>query len=634
MDDDRRRDPDPVPVDPVPAAPVPAASLPVPVVPAQRRQRRRISVVWALVANFGGLLVVAMLAIFGLAFWSASENTIVLLRDRSEQTVQSLQRRMRDHLDEPGMQLRLMAEAISSGKISPDNERELEAYLTGGIAGMPQLRGLTYIGRELRVWSAQRIRGEISFVRSNLDGDPLLIAWVRETSASRTPGWIPPLYRPIIGQTVIGRAQPVIRNGQVIGVLVAVIGIEELSAYVARLGNEVQATAFILYGRDHVLAHSNLMVSGAKPTAKEPLQALAGFSDRILASLWDEKRMRGRLFVTRPPIENHTLDIGGTIHLVFFTALTDYSDRPLLVGAYVQASDFSDIANRLIMALIAGAAAIVAAIVLAVLLGRRLARPVRRFSAAAVLIGDLRVAEVQPLPKSRIREIDEQARAFNSMVQALRWFEAYVPRALARHLLKSGNTRAIESEQRNLTVMFTDIVGYSTWSQGQSAAAVAEYLNRHFGLVIGCIEQEGGVVDKFIGDSVMAFWGAPEKIKNRAERACRAALCIRTAIERDNEERVARGEKPTRMRIGIHSGDATVGNIGSAGRLNYTIIGDMVNAGQRIEQLAKTIGPLEATVAILISESTRADLGPEFSPVSLGHHALRGRDGMMEIYAI
>jgi class 3 adenylate cyclase len=269
-----------------------------------------------------------------------------------------------------------------------------------------------------------------------------------------------------------------------------------------------------------------------------------------------------------------------------------------------------------------------------VLIGRRLARPVKRISEAAALVGELRVAEVQPLPRSRIREIDEQARAFNSMTRALRWFEAYVPKALALHLLRSGDTRAVESRQRHLTVMFTDIVGFSTWSQEQSAAAVAEYLNRHFGIVNRCIEAEGGVVDKYIGDCVMAFWGAPERLTNRAERACRAALAIRAAIEHDNAECRARGRPETRMRIGVHSGDATVGNIGSLGRVNYTIIGDMVNVGQRIEQLGKVLGPKESAVAILISETTRADLGPALAPRSLGRHRLRGRAGDMEIFAL
>ncbi|MFO0987997.1 MAG: adenylate/guanylate cyclase domain-containing protein [Alphaproteobacteria bacterium] len=614
----------------MPEAPLPVAARP-PDPP--QPMRRRISVVWALVANFGGLLVVAMLAIFGFAFWSASGNTIELLRDRAEATINQLQTRLREHLDQPAEELKLMAGEIASGRIAPERTAEFDAFLLGGLAGMPQLRVLSYMKPDLSARGAQRLPDGIAIGQADLSSFPNVAMLARQAWARRASGWTQPLYNPVIRETVIVAGQPVIRDGQVIGVLVAVVSTEELSRYVERIGREANASIFILYGRDHVLAHAMMRGGRVSASAEEPLPTLARFGDPVLAALWNENHNRGRLFVARPPIENRTIDVNGEYFPFFYTELTGYSDKPLLVGAYTRSSDFSEIINRLVLALVAGGAAIVGAILMAILIGRRLARPVQRISEAAALVGDLRVSEVRPLPRSRIRELDEQARAFNSMTGALRWFETYVPKPLARHLLKSGDTREVESELRNLTVMFTDIAGFSTASQQQDAAAVAAYLNRHFGIVNDCIEAEGGIVDKYIGDSVMAFWGAPEKIKNRAERACRAALAIRAAIERDNALCRAEGRKETRMRIGIHSGDATVGNIGSSSRINYTIIGDMVNVGQRIEQIGKVLAKAE-TVAILLSESTRADLGPDFAPRSLGRHKLKGRVGDMEIFAL
>src|SRR6185503_14908001 len=120
----------------MPEAPLPVAER----APLPPSERRRISVVWALVANFGGLLVVAMLAVFGFSFWSASGNTIELLRDRAEGTVEQLQRRLKDHLDAPSAQLKLMAGEIASGRIAPERTQEFDAFMLGGISGMPQLR--------------------------------------------------------------------------------------------------------------------------------------------------------------------------------------------------------------------------------------------------------------------------------------------------------------------------------------------------------------------------------------------------------------------------------------------------------------------------------------------------------------
>ena len=137
-----------------------------------------------------------------------------------------------------------------------------------------------------------------------------------------------------------------------------------------------------------------------------------------------------------------------------------------------------------------------------------------------------------------------------------------------------------------------------------------------------------------MGDSVMAFWGAPEKQKQRAERACRAALAIAAAIRADNRKRIADGQPAIGIRIGIHTGNVTVGNIGAPGHINYTIIGDAVNVGQRLEQLGKEIYPPDTDVAILISGDTARDLGDAFDPVPVGRFALKGRDGEVEVFKL
>jgi class 3 adenylate cyclase len=232
-----------------------------------------------------------------------------------------------------------------------------------------------------------------------------------------------------------------------------------------------------------------------------------------------------------------------------------------------------------------------------------------------------------------VRELDDQSNTFNSMVGALKWFQAYVPKPLVQQLIREGDLSALESDERHLTVMFTDIAGYSTISEGKGAAEIAELLNQHFTIVAGAVEAESGTVDKFIGDSVMAFWGAPEKQKHRAIRACRAALTIRDGIAADNKMRVARGEPPVRMRIGVHSGEATVGNIGPPDRVNYTVIGDDVNVAQRLEQLGKEVSP-DDEVAILISAATVEDLDEGFTTEPAGDLAVKGRDAPVEVYRL
>ncbi len=282
-----------------------------------------------------------------------------------------------------------------------------------------------------------------------------------------------------------------------------------------------------------------------------------------------------------------------------------------------------------------GAAGVVLALsLLAVFFfGRAIARPIVRLAERSRAIRELDLSSARPSGGSWFRETDDAAAAYNSMLSGLRWFETYVPKSLVLRLMRLGED-AIRSEQRTVTVMFTDIADFSGLSERYPPAELVELLNRHFGLLLEKIETEDGTVDKFIGDSVMAFWGAPEARLDHAEATCRAALAIRTAISAENQRRAAAGAEPLGLRIGIHSGTAVVGNIGAAGRLNYTLIGDTVNVAQRLEALGKELDIREREIAILLSGATAALLGARFEVRALGDHKLRGRRTATEVFEL
>ena len=202
------------------------------------------------------------------------------------------------------------------------------------------------------------------------------------------------------------------------------------------------------------------------------------------------------------------------------------------------------------------------------------------------------------------------------MLDGLRWFETYVPRQLVRRLIQQKDKSASTSQEMELTVMFTDIVGFTASSETKKPAEIADELNQHFEILNQCIESEGGTLDKYIGDAVMAFWGAPEKQEDHARRACNAALKMEKAL-------VEAGHKQ-RIKIAIHTGPLIVGNIGASGRMNYTVIGDTVNTCSRIEKLAGDIES-ETQATILISDVTAEQLGGEFELEKAGEFAVKGR---------
>ena len=214
-----------------------------------------------------------------------------------------------------------------------------------------------------------------------------------------------------------------------------------------------------------------------------------------------------------------------------------------------------------------------------------MARSIRTITSAAEAIERLEFD--RPFHRrSRLREIDDAGHSLDKARGALKWFGAYVPHRLVFRLMELGED-AVRSRRRDVTVMFTDIVEFTPHAEDLPEQETADLLNHHFALLGACIEHEHGVIDKYIGDSVMAVWGGLSRMDDHADHAVRAALAIAEVIREDNAIRRAAGQPAIRVRIGLHSGPVVVGNIGAPGRVNFTVVGDTVNIAQRFEQLGK-----------------------------------------------
>ena len=275
--------------------------------------------------------------------------------------------------------------------------------------------------------------------------------------------------------------------------------------------------------------------------------------------------------------ERRGITIGNDKFVTFVHWIDRYGTVPWGVGAWLKSSDVDVAMRRVLQSGYVGITLLLIALIAAVVLGKSVARPVQKITESAAKIGTLDLSEIGELPRNWIKELDEQATAFNTMLTALRSFATYVPKSLVNRLIKKDGGSTVESEERNLTVMFTDIDGFTSMSEGQSAKDVAHMINAHLAILGKCVEDEGGTIDKYIGDALMAFWGAPDAQADTAERACRAAIAMKSALEADNRARAEAGQHRIRIRIGIHQGPVLVGNIGAPGRVNYTIIGDPVN---------------------------------------------------------
>ena len=184
---------------------------------------------------------------------------------------------------------------------------------------------------------------------------------------------------------------------------------------------------------------------------------------------------------------------------------------------------------------------------------------------------------------------------------------------------------------RNVTILFSDLRVFTAHSETQSPEDLVKELNAYFTEVTGAVEAAGGIVDKYIGDAVMAVFGAPVELSDHADRAVQAAMEILRAEKSLNRQRREMGLSPLRTGIGISTGDVVAGNVGSTSRYNYTVIGNEVNLASRLESLTKE---LRFDARIICSNSTRVALVNDYQLRDLGETEIRGKKGAIRIWAV
>jgi len=604
-----------------------------------RTARGGVSLTITLAVSISLLVLIAVVAVLGLGLTSGMRNTMSLLRDKSEIIVSTMVDKVRSHLEPAQSQLEFIASMIAQRRLDPADEDRLMTMMIGSLAAAPQIGAILFVNKELKTMIVARSSGDrrdaVQVFRRDDRGDAIMEQAIASAREAKGATWGEPLWRELAKETMLNLRIGVRRDGKFLGVLIAAVSVRRLSNYLGQLDPAAGANVFVLYDRARVLAHPNLAGTGFPGSAKEPLLGLAKVGDPVLAAMWQREDRYPLRILNGADLKGHVLQIFNDEYIYIYRDVGGFGEKAWQIGTYFRSADVNSELLRLRRAMIAGLGLLALSVIVAVLLARQIARPIVKLAGAASNIGRLEISQTAALPGSVFRELNEQAQAFNAMLHGLRWFEAYVPKKLVRRLIQQGDTDGVKSEERDVTVMFTDIASFTSLSEGVSAPDIASLLNNHFAMLAACIESEDGTVDKFIGDSVMAFWGAPDDQPDHAERAARAARSILIAVNEDNEKRVANGLAPIGLRVGLHTGRVTVGNIGAPDRINYTIIGDAVNVGQRLEQFAKGVGDESvpcSSVTVVASRALVNQVAEKERWASLGMHHLRGRDEQIEVF--
>jgi len=231
--------------------------------------------------------------------------------------------------------------------------------------------------------------------------------------------------------------------------------------------------------------------------------------------------------------------------------------------------------------------------------GSRMSTSLKRITAQASRLRTLAPPDGVPVT-SRVVEIRELGRTLAVAQRSIWSFARFVPKDIVKGIIDSSISTELGGVRQEVTILFTDVTNFTGIAEAAEPDSLMHQTSRHFAALTEAFLAEGGTVDKFIGDSVMVFWNAPHPQPDHVERACRAALAAKAASDALNTRFEAEGLPPFAVRLGIHFGDAVVGNVGSAERMNYTALGNSVNLAARLEGLNKEYG-----TTILVSEAVR-----------------------------
>lgn len=467
--------------------------------------------------------------------------------------------------------------------------------------------------RALRRDRYQPIPGDIFFEERTKGESAYVLAgtkWYRGAAAAQGPVWTMVDILPSGFEPAAVVATRFDLHSRFQGVLMVSLNLQRLADFLSGLDVASKGAAVIVSGDGTIVASSlTSMKSASLIPTDNGQQIIAALNRAARNEISPEGTVTTEdatiFYVTRT-----TLDFNGwaLVTAVPRTAFTEEIDRNT---------------SRLLVTLTL--LALVTAGLAALFAHFSFVRPIQQVVGELRHIESFSLGNVRRIP-TRLAELDSLSDALRRMAGSLKAFGLYVPSDIVRSLIEQGVDPKPGGELREITVMFADLPGFTQLTEDYGAD-VAPFLTDFLTLATQAIHREGGIVDKFIGDCIMGIWNAPVARSDHALRACRAAEEIRRAMHR-----IARPDGRMSgqfVRIGINSGVALVGNVGSNERLSYTAIGDVVNVASRLEALGKDLN-----AEILISEPTRKLAGTSLVTRTHGATLVKGRTGKVKIFEL
>lgn len=448
--------------------------------------------------------------------------------------------------------------------------------------------------------------------------DPRTRPWFRDATREMITQWSEVSVSAASGQPVVVVTVPVgDAKGGVARVVGASVPLGRLSELLVQARPTPSSIMLIMNRRGDVIA--NAVGGASRPVIKGDRFAVA--DDLAVKGLTDAL---GKIQPATP--SPTTVNMSGVSYHAYARAFGghDWSAVVLIPDADL----LDQFSGLLAIAMIVVVAVFLGAVVALLRLSASLSRPLARLVSEA---NHIRAFELDAFRgvRSRIDEVAQLSSAIESAVEALKGFKRYVPAELVRQMLASPEFARVGGREVELTIMFTDIFSFTALAERLSPKDLTSQISEYLELMTSVIMKHGGTVDKYIGDAVMSFWGAPVECEDGPCKACLAALECQERLIELNARWAREGRPQVRTGIGINTARVVVGNFGSSDRLNYSLLGDGVNLAARLEKLNR-----EYQTLILLSESTLNLTAGRFESRLVGSVALRGRAQTVRVHEL
>lgn len=611
----------------------------------------RMSLRFSILSLFLTLFVATILTIISVSTWRIYNSQLLISQQQMERVSSNVQQRLDIHLAPAESNAQLTVRLIENGIINPANQTQMIEF-TEHLLSTTKNAAMAYFGDTVGNFIISRLEpddsissevinrqvspptdtfyyrnhlGEIvkSASQKEIKYDPRARPWYKAAVAKGELTWSDAyvFFSGEVKSLGITAAAPVFIGGDLRGVVGIDIRLGKISEFLSDQVIGKNGIAFIVDDKGNIIAHPNLEQLQKREGGVPKLTNISEVPVNWMTDAYVQyQKNKANYFTYVFDDDNYLAD---------FSRIRSFEDKSWMVAVVVPEDDFiGDLKQASLLTIEICLLILAIGVVLIMIFSRKISASLNQLVTDTQKIKDFELDETPPIT-SRIQEIEFLEEAISSMRVGLRSFQKYVPADLVRILIHEGEGAKLGGSRKNITIFFSDIKSFTSISEQMPPEALMHHLCDYFDALTNIIRFHRGTIDKYIGDAIMAFWGSPIDDEDQTKNACIAALKFQYELGLLNEEWAKEGKPPLPSRIGIHTGEAIVGNLGSSNRLNYTAIGDTINLGSRLEAINSVYN-----TKIIVSEDVKKAVGDAFILRKLDLISVKGKSEPTMIYEL